>query len=124
MSGFADALVAFCKSGRTVYGGSAGAIVLGRDIASCASYDVDLRGMDNTRALDLCASSSVWCHFEARHEALLAEYIERSNETLIVLGKAAGALVTDDGVFGLGNGSAGIWSLERRALLPMTSLVG
>jgi dipeptidase E len=118
-SGFAQALIDFCRSGRTIYGGSAGAIVFGRDISSCAYHDANDVGLTDTQGLDLCGGYSVWCHFEPEQEESIERHVRASGESLIVLASTSGAVVTEEGVFGLGSGAAFVWSpAYRRALAP------
>ena len=65
-SRFDLALGTYARADGAVYGGSAGAILLGRDIASCAHDDPNTVGLSDTRALDLIGSHDVWCPLPAR----------------------------------------------------------
>ena len=61
-SGFAEALQDYIKKGRgVVYGGSAGAILLGRYLDTCKEIDVI-----NTPGLDLLNDYSIFCHYEGQ----------------------------------------------------------
>ena len=62
-TGFDMALRRYALAGGAVYGGSAGAIVLGADIASCERDDPNTVGLSGTRGLDLLGGHDVWCHY-------------------------------------------------------------
>jgi dipeptidase E len=78
-----------------VYGVSAGAIVLGRDIESCIHYDENAVGIEDTAGLDLLGGHCVWCHFEPHHEERITQYIARSGHPF--LGCPEGSAIRIDG---------------------------
>ena len=61
--GFEPALQDFAYRGKPIYGGSAGAAILGRDIRTVNHIDNDDVGLMNTSALDLANGHSVWVHY-------------------------------------------------------------
>ncbi len=119
--GFANALVSFASADRVVYGGSAGAIILGRDIASCIHYDQNRIGLTDTSGLDLCAGNCVWCHFEAEQSEVVDGYVKSTGHTMLVLPKTAGVVVTADGLASLGAGPVYFWSRAERSEVPPLS---
>ena len=62
-SGAADRLAGYVQSGHVVYGGSAGAIVLGSDIDTARHMDPNDVGLEDTAGLDLVCGYAVWCHY-------------------------------------------------------------
>jgi dipeptidase E len=70
-TGFADSLAAFSQFDRVLYGGSAGAIVLGRDIAGCTFYDSNVIGLTDTRG-SIFAAAAVCGAISSRSASLLS----------------------------------------------------
>jgi dipeptidase E len=92
-SGFDAALVQFAHQGGAIYGGSAGAIVLGRDIMTCAHLDRNDVGLRETRGLDLVAGHSVWCHYQPDDDARIIEYIRTRGFPVLAMSEQAGITV-------------------------------
>ena len=96
-SGFDAALARFLSGGGAVYGGSAGAILFGRDILTCAHLDEDRVGLADTHGLDAMGGYCVWCHYGAEDDARIAEYIARHGWPVLALSERAG-VSAEDGV--------------------------
>lgn len=73
-TGFDNALKQFAIDGGTIYGGSAGAIVLGKDISTCAAMDSNETGLHDTNGLGLIGDYAIWCHYVEEHDRLIASY--------------------------------------------------
>ena len=69
-SGFDVHLQDYFAGGGAIYGGSAGAIVMGRNILTAHGDPNDVALVD-TRGLDLARGHSVWCHDEEAHDPLI-----------------------------------------------------
>ena len=89
-SGFDTALVRFLSGGGAVYGGSAGAILLGRDILTCAHLDENHMGLDDTRGLGVLGGYCAWCHYRPEDDGRIAEYIARHGWPVLALSERAG----------------------------------
>jgi len=89
-SGFDAGLAQFARRGGAIYGGSAGAIVLGRDIMTCAHLDRNEIGLRETRGLDLVAGHAVWCHYRADDDAQIAEYVRPRGFPTLAISERAG----------------------------------
>lgn len=61
-SDFAKQIRAYVQAGGMLYGGSAGAILCGKTIASAAFLDENNCGLQDLSALDLLGGSDVFCH--------------------------------------------------------------
>jgi dipeptidase E len=90
-TGFDQALTRFARLGGAVYGGSAGAILLGRDIATSAHLDANEPGLTDFSGLDLLSGYAVWCHYQPDHDALIDAYIHRTGNRVLALSESAGA---------------------------------
>jgi dipeptidase E len=104
----------FIERGGIVYGGSAGAIILGRDIMTAAHLDVNEVGLQDTAGLDLLNGYSVWCHYQPTDDARIHAYIARSTFPLIALSEQAGVLVEDGRVVALGTGPTVVFQEHSR----------
>ncbi|MFL7811856.1 MAG: Type 1 glutamine amidotransferase-like domain-containing protein [Anaerolineae bacterium] len=92
-SGLGTALVRFAQRGGAIYGGSAGAIVLGRDIMTCAHLDSNDVGLADTRGLDLVAGHDIWCHYRPDEDARIAEYVRGTGRPVLAVSERAGVAV-------------------------------
>ncbi len=73
-TGFDHALKDFLSNGGSVYGGSAGAVVLGRDISTCSVMDTNEVGLNDTTGLELVGNYAIWCHYIDAHDDFVASY--------------------------------------------------
>ena len=89
-SGFDLALKQFALSGGAVYGGSAGAIVLGADIASCGRDDPNTVGLTDTRGLNLLDGHDIWCHFQPDQTAAAQAWCKASGRPLFAVPERGG----------------------------------
>lgn len=96
--GLDRALVNYLKAGGLVYGGSAGAILFGKSIESCAHADENHIGLVDRRGLDQLNGCDVWCHYTEEDDVLISAY----PRALYVLYEESGLLVTEDGVEAIG----------------------
>lgn len=82
---------------RVLYGGSAGAVILGADIGTASFFDPNDVGLDDTAGLALLGAHAVWCHFVEDHLEPLRLWIETSSMPVLALTERSGAEV-DRGV--------------------------
>ncbi len=93
-TGFDRLLRDFIAAGGAVYGGSAGAIILGRDIGPAAHIDPNTAGLRNTHGLDLLGGYAVWCHYAANADApRIRAYIAATGIPVLALTERAGLRV-------------------------------
>jgi dipeptidase E len=92
-SGFDQSLRDFVGRGGILYGGSAGAIVQGWDIATCAHLDQNTTGEPDSAGLDLLHGDSVWCHYQPVDDPLIRAYVERTHSITLALSETSGVWV-------------------------------
>jgi dipeptidase E len=88
-SGFDVYLQEYFAGGGALYGGSAGAIVMGRNILTAHGDPNDVALVD-TRGLDLARGHSIWAHYEEAHDPLIYEYIHKYMIPVLALPERAG----------------------------------
>lgn len=116
---FYAALIDYIATGGIVYGGSAGAIILGADIRTCAHADPNVVGLQHFDGLNLIGGYSVWCHYEAANDQLIERYIKNFQHPIIALTEETGIYVSDQGMKVLGTGP--VFVFEREIIREITS---
>ena len=94
-TGFDQALLRFARTGGAVYGGSAGAIVLGREIGTSAHLDANRVGLDNLDGLNLLDGYAMWCHYQPDEDGRIREYIQRTGYPVAALSEKSGICLHD-----------------------------
>ena len=92
-AGFDQALLRFIQRGGAVYGGSAGAIVLGRDILTCEHMNSNNVGLTDMRGLDVVKGYAIWCHYRPENDVRIAAYVERHNFPVLGLSERTGLCI-------------------------------
>jgi dipeptidase E len=122
-TGFIGVLRRFSGRGGIVYGGSAGAIILGRNIMTAAHSDVNAVGLQDTAGLDLFNGYSVRCHYQPADDARIQAYIERSTFPIIALSEQAGVLAQDGRVIALGTVPTVVFQARTRQTVTPSSIL-
>jgi dipeptidase E len=98
-SGFDKKLLDYYNSGGTAYGGSAGALIWGRDIEIakiCADNDANLVGLKNTSGFDVLRGLDIQCHYEPSQLKEHQEYIAMSGRNVVAIPEES-ALLLENG---------------------------
>src|SRR5690348_447751 len=93
---FDKAIQFFLHRGGIVYGGSAGAIICGRDISTATLLDRNDVGLENTTGLDLLQGTSVWCHYQPTDDEHILSSLERLQHPIIALSEKTGLYVQNN----------------------------
>ncbi|HUT22130.1 MAG TPA: Type 1 glutamine amidotransferase-like domain-containing protein [Candidatus Bipolaricaulota bacterium] len=93
-SGFADALIKYYKSGGQVYGGSAGAIILGKRIDT--QDDKNKIGLQDNAGLNLLHDFSVACHFKNNQNNRFKSWAMNNNLPIVCLSEGAGMIIENN----------------------------
>lgn len=72
------------------YGGSAGAIVLGRDIETARHMDANHVGLEDTTGLDLACGYAVWCHYRSDQVPMVREWSRETGRRVLCLSERTG----------------------------------
>jgi dipeptidase E len=91
--GVGEAVGAFVDRGGAVYGGSAGAVLLGRDIDTASRIDENEIGMLDTHALDLAAGLSVFCHHEPQDADYVMSWVDAHDHSVMAIPERSGVVV-------------------------------
>ena len=99
-SKFKENLVEFAKNNSIVYGGSAGAIILGKNILT--SGDEDHTNLEDYSGINLIDGYSIWPHYRSEDEEEIKEYISEFDEGIIAIPEESSLYVEDDQVWAVG----------------------
>ena len=92
-SGFDKALISYARQGGVIYGCSAGADVLGRNIMTVAHAESNDIGLTDTRGLDLIPGHAIWTHYAPEHEALVVDYVRERGIPVVAISERSGISV-------------------------------
>ena len=87
-SGLRQRLITYVYSGGIVYGGSAGAIVLGKDIRT-AEEEND-RGSARNEGLNLLGEKSIYCHYTHSVDSNISRIVEKISSSVFALPEDSG----------------------------------
>ena len=99
---FDAALVARASANYPIYGGSAGAVVLGEDIATVDHLDVNEVGITDTKGLGLLDGASIWVHYEDDQRHRVDAYRQSHPEDLLVMTERSGIVLEADTCLSVG----------------------
>lgn len=118
LTGFYDRLKEYINNNGIVFGGSAGAIIMGKDIKSCECDDDNEVGLIDTKGFDVLNGFSFLCHYtnrdEDKNEANKKYITELSNEMrIIALPEEDTIYISDEGIKVYGNKQYYIFDNEQ-----------
>ena len=92
-SGFDRSLKAYLAEGRAIYGGSAGAAVLGKDIQTVGRIDSNAIGLGNTSGLNLAEDHDIWVHYQAKDDRRIKAYVREHQHPVLAISERAGIVI-------------------------------
>lgn len=110
---FNKQIINFISSEKVVYGGSAGAILLGKNI-SCQDDEKN----DNTDnfGINLVNGYSVACHYTPKRDLEIFEWCKKNNEKIIAIPEESGVIVFQEEMFSVGSASCFIFTPSEEKL--------
>jgi dipeptidase E len=100
------------EGGLLVYGGSAGAILLGRDITTARHADPNEVGVTDTRGLDLALGYSIWCHYVPGDDTRIREYVREAGHGVIAISERSGLARMGERIDVVGTEPATLFGLD------------
>lgn len=94
VSGCRESVVKFAVTGKPVYGGSAGAVVLGRDIGIIETMDRDRFNTIDTTGLNLIKGYSIYPHYDESADPVILQYIAKTSIPVLALPENAGVWIS------------------------------
>jgi len=93
-SNFKDYLLEAVNKGIPVYGGSAGAIVLGKDLRT--AKEIKMSELENTYGLDVLSGYSVFCHYTPDKKEELFTLTRLLKSPIFALSEKTGIYIRDE----------------------------
>ena len=101
-SGFDHHLREYVRCGKAVYGGSAGAAVLGRDIRTVNYLDRNEVGLVETHGLDVARGHAIWVHYQPQDDHLIEAYVREYQQPVIALSERSGIVIAEESMRAVG----------------------
>lgn len=92
---FADIIKQFVDNEKPIYGWSAGAVIMWKEIHSSPDTNAVRLSIDETLWFNLCHDYSIFCHYEWKDEDVI-EYVKKYKITAICLTEWTGVICEDD----------------------------
>ena len=96
-SGFDHHLTVYAHEGGIIYGGSAGAVVLGQDIRTVAHVDRNDVGLTDFECLNLANDHAIWPHYESKDDRLIENFVQTYQLPVLAISERSG-IVIESGV--------------------------
>lgn len=120
-SGFSQEFITYIKNGGVVYGGSAGAIVLGKNIDTHDDENkINLKG---SSGLNLLNEYSVACHYTNKQAGRFHHWTISHNSPIICLPEETGVVLVNNSVLCVGTQSCIIYFVDgaKKEIQPGSS---
>jgi len=95
-SKFDRKLIQYYNNGGIIYGGSAGAIILGKDIniaLICGDKDINNVNLKNTRGFDKVKGHDIQCHYNDSHLREHQEFIKKTKRNVVAIPEESALLI-------------------------------
>lgn len=102
-SGFDRHLSEYAARGGAIYGGSAGAVVLGRNVLTASHLDPNEVALTDTRGLDLARGHAIWVHYREEDDPLIYEYIHKYMIPVLALTERGGVGIEGERIIAWGH---------------------
>ncbi len=102
-TGLAGALREYVTQGGAIYGGSAGAVILGRDLLTVEHMDSNDVGLVHRSGLDLVGGHAIWVHYTPEDDDLIRCYIRRNNIPVLAIAERAGIVAEGNKLIAIGH---------------------
>ena len=125
-AGFDELLRKYISEDGIVYGCSAGAIILGKDIGTAhfgGDPDVNRAGLKDLSALNAVEDYAISCHYRESDDANLTEYSSKNRIGVIALPEEAGLLVTDEEMRIVGDSDAYMFVSSKKVRIGRGEII-
>jgi dipeptidase E len=121
-TGFLQKLYEFIQSGRIVYGISAGAIVLGKDIRTALigkEADKNTVGLRNLDGLDLLNGYNVHPHYNPINDKELFEHLQERHVPFLAISEKSGVYVKNNTMKAIGYEPVYLFENNRKRMVKL-----
>jgi dipeptidase E len=119
-SGFDEKLRQYTKKGGTIYGGSAGAIILGKDLRTAP--EARKEQLNSYDGLNILGGYSVFCHYDSSSKHAVEKLIDDIGSPIIAIPENSGVVRSEKKLLILGSGSVDIFTDIGVKTLPPSQI--
>ncbi|WP_253907685.1 Type 1 glutamine amidotransferase-like domain-containing protein [Bacillus sp. WMMC1349] len=116
-TGFIGILDRYIEHGGVVYGGSAGAIIFGKDIMTCSHMDHNTVGLKYFKGLGLVGEYSIWCHYQHEQDPFIQKYLEVHKTPVMALPEETGVLMCGQRLHMIGDKPAYVYKRDKNSVM-------
>jgi dipeptidase E len=109
---FLELVKRYIAEGGTVYGGSAGAIILGSHLETCVLSDDNTTGLTDYSGLGCIGDYAILCHYEKGQEDFIQSLTIKWNKPVIALSEETGLAVAGNRMTVIGNKTAMVFDVN------------
>jgi dipeptidase E len=92
-SSFDQHLRTYAHQGGIIYGGSAGAVVLGKDIRTVSHMDRNHIGLAEMNCLNLTNDHSIWPHYQPGEDKHIEEFVQMHQQPVLAISERSGVIL-------------------------------
>ncbi len=122
-TGFSNKIIQYIKNGGHVYGGSAGAIILGKNTDT--HDDENTTNLKNASGFNLFNNYSIACHYKDKQSNQFKEWVMRSNSPIICLPEETGLIFKNNSALCVGTKSCVVYLVNgtKKEIQPEESFI-
>jgi dipeptidase E len=120
---FSKVIRDYLEAGGIVYGGSAGGIILGSHIMTCAINDENNDQSEDHEGLGLLGRYAILCHYEKEHESFIQSFIHEFQLPIIALTEETGLYIWGCDIRVIGNKNAVVFDDRRNYEVEVGNLI-
>jgi dipeptidase E len=123
-SGFDHHLKAYASEGGILYGGSAGAVILGKDIRTVSHMDRNHIGLTEVKCLDLAQEYAVYPHYEPQADQFIEEFVQKHRQPVLGISERSGIVMEANKMYSVGFEPAYQFGDQGKSEIPGQSIHG
>ena len=125
-SGFDKLLLKYYKNGGIIYGGSAGAIILGNEIGTAyfgGDADENFVKLKDLKGLRLVKNFSIQCHYTQIDDVDAFNYVNKNNINIVALPEETGLYVNGIEMKVIGDKSAAVFNKSSKKIYKPNTFI-
>jgi dipeptidase E len=101
-SGFDRHLKAYASQGGILYGGSAGAVILGKDIRTVSQMDRNHVGLNEVNCLNLANDYAVYPHYVPQDDKFIEEFLQKYQQPVLAISERSDVVIEANRMYTVG----------------------
>jgi len=122
-SKFDKVLKQFADNGGIIYGGSAGAIILTKNILTASPLDKNELGLKDLEGLNFFRNKGVFCHYTNKFDKSIKEISKDLNIDIFCLPEGSGLYIEDDKIKVIGSKEAFLLNEKSKNILSINQFL-